>query len=39
MRAGVRVLELNVGAPHASEAKPGTIVNETEPAGTPSGTG
>ncbi len=32
-RAGVRVFELNVGAPHASEARPGTIMNETEPAG------
>ncbi len=31
--AGVRVFELNVGAPHAAEAKPGTIMNETEPAG------
>ncbi len=31
--AGVRVFELNVGAPHASEARPGTIVNESEPEG------
>jgi dihydroorotate dehydrogenase len=31
--AGVRVFELNVGAPHASEARPGTIVNESDPAG------
>ncbi len=31
--AGVRVFELNVGAPHATEAKPGTIMNESEPAG------
>lgn len=29
--AGLRVFELNVGAPHASEARPGTIVNETDP--------
>lgn len=29
--AGVRVFELNVGAPHASEARPGTIMNESEP--------
>ncbi len=32
-RAGVRVFELNVGAPHAAEAKAGTIMNESEPAG------
>ena len=32
-QAGLRVFELNVGAPHASEARPGTIMNETEPAG------
>ncbi|MBV9248491.1 MAG: dihydroorotate dehydrogenase [Acetobacteraceae bacterium] len=31
-RAGLRVFELNVGAPHASEAKPGAIVQETDPA-------
>ncbi len=31
-RAGLRVFELNVGAPHASEASPGTIVQETDPA-------
>lgn len=30
-RAGLRVFELNVGAPHASEAAPGAIVQETEP--------
>ncbi len=30
--AGLRVLELNVGAPHASEAAPGAIVQETDPA-------
>ncbi len=30
--AGLRVFELNVGAPHASEAAPGTIVQETDPA-------
>lgn len=29
--AGLRVLELNVGAPHASEATPGAIVQETDP--------
>lgn len=29
--AGLRVFELNVGAPHASEATPGAIVNETDP--------
>jgi dihydroorotate dehydrogenase (NAD+) catalytic subunit len=29
---GLRVFELNVGAPHASEAAPGTIVQETDPA-------
>jgi dihydroorotate dehydrogenase len=31
-RAGLRVFELNVGAPHASEATPGAIAQETEPA-------
>jgi dihydroorotate dehydrogenase len=30
-RAGLRVFELNVGAPHASEATPGAIVQETDP--------
>lgn len=30
--AGLRVFELNVGAPHAAEARPGVIVAETEPA-------
>ena len=30
-RAGLRVFELNIGAPHASEATPGAIVLETEP--------
>lgn len=30
-RAGLRVFELNVGAPHASEAAPGAIVQETDP--------
>ena len=30
--AGLRVLELNVGAPHASEATPGAISQETDPA-------
>jgi dihydroorotate dehydrogenase (NAD+) catalytic subunit len=29
--AGLRVLELNVGAPHASEAAPGAITQETDP--------
>ncbi len=29
--AGLRVIELNVGAPHASEASPGAIVQETDP--------
>jgi dihydroorotate dehydrogenase len=29
--AGLRVLELNVGAPHASEAAPGAIAQETDP--------
>ena len=29
--AGLRVFELNVGAPHASEATPGAIANETDP--------
>jgi len=31
-RAGLRVFELNVGAPHASEAAPGAILQETDPA-------
>lgn len=31
-QAGLRVFELNVGAPHASEATPGAIVQETDPA-------
>jgi dihydroorotate dehydrogenase (NAD+) catalytic subunit len=31
-RAGLRVFELNVGAPHASEAAAGAIVQETDPA-------
>lgn len=30
--AGLRVLELNLGAPHASEARPGSITIETDPA-------
>jgi dihydroorotate dehydrogenase (NAD+) catalytic subunit len=30
-RAGLRIFELNVGAPHASEAAPGAIVQETDP--------
>lgn len=30
-QAGLRVFELNVGAPHASEAAPGAIVQETDP--------
>lgn len=30
--AGLRVFELNVGAPHAAEAAPGVISQETEPA-------
>lgn len=30
--AGLRVFDLNVGAPHASEAAPGAIVQETDPA-------
>jgi dihydroorotate dehydrogenase len=30
--AGLRVFELNVGAPHASEASPGAIVQEADPA-------
>jgi dihydroorotate dehydrogenase (NAD+) catalytic subunit len=30
-QAGLRVFELNVGAPHASEAAPGAITQETEP--------
>lgn len=29
--AGLRVLEFNMGAPHASEAKPGSITIETDP--------
>lgn len=29
--AGLRVFELNVGAPHASEATPGAIAQETDP--------
>jgi dihydroorotate dehydrogenase (NAD+) catalytic subunit len=29
--AGLRVFELNVGAPHASEAAPGAIVQESDP--------
>ena len=29
--AGLRVFELNVGAPHASEATPGVIAQETDP--------
>jgi dihydroorotate dehydrogenase (NAD+) catalytic subunit len=29
--AGLRVFELNVGAPHASEATPGAITQETDP--------
>jgi len=29
--AGLRVFELNVGAPHAAEAAPGAIVQETDP--------
>jgi dihydroorotate dehydrogenase len=29
--AGLRVFDLNVGAPHASEATPGAIAQETEP--------
>jgi dihydroorotate dehydrogenase len=29
--AGLRVFELNVGAPHASEAAPGVIAQETDP--------
>ena len=32
-RAGVRLFELNVGAPHASEARPGAIALETDPEG------
>jgi dihydroorotate dehydrogenase (NAD+) catalytic subunit len=31
-QAGLRVFELNVGAPHASEATPGAIAQETDPA-------
>ncbi len=30
-QAGLRVFELNLGAPHASEAAPGSIVQETDP--------
>jgi dihydroorotate dehydrogenase len=30
-QAGLRVFELNVGAPHASEAVPGAIAQETDP--------
>jgi len=30
--AGLRVFELNVGAPHTSEASPGAIAQETDPA-------
>jgi dihydroorotate dehydrogenase len=30
--AGLRVFEFNVGAPHASEAAPGAITQETDPA-------
>jgi dihydroorotate dehydrogenase (NAD+) catalytic subunit len=30
-KAGLRVFELNVGAPHASEAAPGAIAQETDP--------
>lgn len=30
--AGLRVFELNVGAPHAAEAAPGAIAQETDPA-------
>jgi len=30
--SGLRVLEFNMGAPHASEAKPGSITIETDPA-------
>ena len=30
-RAGVRLFELNVGAPHAPEARPGAIALETDP--------
>ncbi|HXX50482.1 MAG TPA: hypothetical protein VEI98_04240 [Xanthobacteraceae bacterium] len=29
--SGLRLFELNVGAPHASEAKPGAIALETDP--------
>ncbi len=31
-KAGLRVFELNVGAPHATEAAPGAIAQETDPA-------
>jgi dihydroorotate dehydrogenase len=31
--AGLRVFELNVGAPHAQEAQPGAIAQQTDPAG------
>ena len=30
-KAGLRIFELNVGAPHASEAAPGAIAQETDP--------
>jgi dihydroorotate dehydrogenase len=30
-QAGLRVFELNVGAPHAAEAQPGAIGNQTDP--------
>jgi dihydroorotate dehydrogenase len=30
-RAGLRVFELNLGAPHAAEAAPGAIAQETDP--------
>ena len=33
--SGLRVFELNVGAPHASEASPGAIAQETDPARLP----
>lgn len=31
-RSGLRVFEVNVGAPHASEASPGAIAQQTDPA-------
>ncbi len=31
-KAGLRLFELNVGAPHATEAAPGVIAQETDPA-------